>query len=92
MNSIDVQQISDSPARFDVTVQEDGDESTFEVLVTEDEFERYNHGADWHELVKATFLFLLDKESVDAILDHFQLSDVEKYFPEYPDDLPDYLD
>ena len=35
------------------------------------------------ELIAASFEFLLTKESNDAILPEFELSDISQYFPEY---------
>lgn len=37
------------------------------------------------ELVEASFRFLLDREPNTAILDEFSLTDIKRYFPEYPE-------
>ena len=39
------------------------------------------------ELVKATFEFLLDKESKEVILKKFNLSDVSGHFPNYENEI-----
>lgn len=36
------------------------------------------------DIVRASFEFLLERESVDDILKEFDLSVIETYFPEYP--------
>ena len=43
------------------------------------------------ELVTASFDFLLDRESNSSILRSFDLSVIERYFPEYPKALSRYL-
>lgn len=92
VSAIRVEQVGQTPARFKVVLPVDGDRYEYDVVVTDDEFERYSEGAELYELVKATFSFLLERESAEEILEQFQLSDVEKYFPEYPDELPNYLE
>jgi hypothetical protein len=43
------------------------------------------------ELVTASFQFLLDRESNTSILRSFDLSVIERYFPEYPKAINRYL-
>jgi hypothetical protein len=43
------------------------------------------------ELVVASFNFLLDRESNSSILRSFDLSVIERYFPEYPKAISRYL-
>ncbi|WP_235561674.1 MULTISPECIES: hypothetical protein [unclassified Methylophilus] len=43
------------------------------------------------ELVAASFNFLLDRESNTSILRSFDLSVIERYFPEYPKVISRYL-
>ncbi len=43
------------------------------------------------DLVTASFNFLLDRESNSSILRSFDLSVIERYFPEYPKALSRYL-
>jgi len=42
-------------------------------------------------LVTASFQFLLDRESNTSILRSFDLSVIERYFPEYPKAINRYL-
>jgi hypothetical protein len=43
------------------------------------------------ELVRASFMFLLDREPASAILPKFGLDMIGRYFPEYPGELGNYL-
>lgn len=44
-----------------------------------------------NELVAASFSFLLDRESNSSILRSFDLSVIERYFPEFPKTISLYL-
>lgn len=44
-----------------------------------------------NDLVAASFDFLLDRESNSSILRSFDLSVIERYFPEYPKAISRYL-
>ena len=52
------------------------------VRVSKAELERYG-GGDVHDLLRRSFEFLLDRESNTSILREFDLSTIERYFPEY---------
>lgn len=43
------------------------------------------------ELVRASFAFLLEREPAGAILGHFDLTVIPKYFPEYADTVGRYI-
>jgi len=43
------------------------------------------------ELVRASFVFLLDREPASSILPKFSLDVIGRYFPEYPAELSKYL-
>jgi hypothetical protein len=43
------------------------------------------------ELVRASFVFLLDREPANSILPKFSLDVITRYFPEYPAQLSKYL-
>ncbi|HEV8252799.1 MAG TPA: hypothetical protein VGQ66_05395, partial [Candidatus Limnocylindria bacterium] len=49
-------------------------------------------GADPAAIVRATIAFLLDREPPTSIMDRFDCSVVEGYFPEYETELPRYLE
>jgi hypothetical protein len=58
--------------------------STHTVRVREADLARFAPGAtDPEELVKASFAFLLERESPQMILPSFDLAEIGRYFPEY---------
>jgi hypothetical protein len=57
--------------------------TTHRVRVSRAERERYG-GEDVAALVKRSFEFLLAREANTSILREFDLSTIERYFPEYP--------
>jgi hypothetical protein len=68
-----------------VTLREGGlDISNHHLRVWESDLARLAPGAsDPSALVKATFRFLLERESPQMILRTFELTDIARYFPEY---------
>jgi hypothetical protein len=70
---------------YRVEVSEGGETSTHRVAVPPEELQRYGGGAEPEELLVASFRFLLEREPLSAILSRFELSTIERYFPEYPD-------
>jgi len=56
--------------------------TTHRVRVSRAERERYG-GGDVAELVRSSFEFLLAREPNTSILGEFDLSTIERYFPEY---------
>jgi len=69
-----------------VTVADhDGSSTKHDVSVRRDEFQRYaSNGDDVKMLLEASFRFLLAREPKESILRRFSLSDIERYFPEFP--------
>jgi hypothetical protein len=65
----------------EVTVN-DRESTTHRVRISRAEHERYG-GSDVAELVKRSFEFLLAREANTSILREFDLSTIERYFPEY---------
>jgi hypothetical protein len=53
------------------------------VRISAAELERYGDG-DVADLVRRSLEFLLERESNTSILKEFDLSTIERYFPEYP--------
>jgi hypothetical protein len=72
-----------------VTMREAGiDISTHHVRVWASDLKRFAPNASEPEaLVKQSFAFLLDRESPQMILRSFDLSVIERYFPEYESDI-----
>lgn len=65
-----------------------------EYLVTVDEeyWEKLtNKQYSSRELIKKSFKFLLGRESKESILRRFNLRDINRYFPEYEDEILGYI-
>lgn len=75
--------------RFRVAVTEPGSSTTHEVTVPD--AARFAAGTSPERLVEASLRFLLDREPKESILSSFDLSEIERYFPEYPARITDYL-
>lgn len=73
-----------SSDRFRVVVSDAGSSTTHIVTVRGRDVERYAEGCDARGLVEASFRFLLDRETKESILSEFDLSVIERFFPEYP--------
>ena len=71
---------------FRVTVEESGSETTHVVTVHSG-----RDGVADEALVEASFGFLLDREPKESILPRFDLAVIERYFPDYPSRIGDYL-
>jgi hypothetical protein len=77
-----------APRKFRVQVREGDRETTHQVTVPD----RLGDGPelrddDLERVVRESFRFLLERERATSILAQFSLSDVSRYFPEYPDEL-----
>ena len=70
-------------AIYDVTVEDARGTTTHAVTVWPSDVERYAPGATPEELLEASFRFLLEREPKESILRQFDLSVIERYFPEY---------
>jgi hypothetical protein len=67
---------------FKMTATVDG--HTFSVTVSRMDWKRLTDEKETpKELVRRSFLFLLEREPVGQILSTFNLIDIQKYFPEY---------
>jgi len=70
-------------SRYVVTVEEDSGSTSHEVTVWPSDVARYAPGATPEALLRASFEFLLAREPKEAIQRRFELSMIERYFPEY---------
>lgn len=86
-----MEEISEEPRELGVTIEENDSISEHVVTVSDEELTRYGEGLEVAQLIKATFEFLLERESKEDILAEFSLGEVERYFPEYPDVVADYV-
>jgi hypothetical protein len=63
----------------------EGGPSDHEVRISPAELARFDPGASTPDrLVTASFAFLLEREPASAILRSFDLSVIERFFPDYP--------
>jgi hypothetical protein len=68
----------------DVKVQEAGGQTEHTVTVKKTDYERLTEGsATPKELVAESFRFLLEREPKESILRSFDLTVINRYFPEY---------
>ena len=81
---IDVQTVDRQPPyRFRVSVKEGGGETTHDVTLAETTYQELAGGACGpDECVRLCFEFLLAREPKESILDRFEVSVIERYFPE----------
>lgn len=81
------------PWQFEVAVQDRRGETLYRVAMSKADFERLGGGkVTPEECVQAAFLFLLDHEPRESILRRFDVSVIERYFPEFARDFPRYRD
>ena len=73
-----------SGAIYNVTVEDGRGTSAHEVTVWPSDVARYAPDATPEELLDASFRFLLERESKEAILGRFELPIIKRYFPDYP--------
>jgi hypothetical protein len=79
--------------RCQVRVTEGGRTTTFDVttrdptIVLPADGETGSLEGDVERLVSETFVFLLEREPVSSILPRFDLTVVERYFPDYPTEI-----
>ncbi len=77
-----------APRVFRVEVRQGQRETTHQVTAPE----RLGDGLqlrqdDLERVVRKSFRFLLEREPATSILRQFSLSDISRYFPEYPSEL-----
>jgi hypothetical protein len=77
-----------APRVFRVEVREGQGATTHQVTVPERLGETLELGEDDLErVVLESFRFILEREPATSILRQFSLSDISRYFPEYPSEL-----
>ena len=70
----------------EVAVAHEGERSRHTVSVSESDMRRWGRGegeAAVEDLVRRSFEFLLEREPPSSILRRFDLSVIERYFPDY---------
>lgn len=71
----------------EVWVQDPKGRSHHHVTVSKEELLRYGRGRSVEELIGASFEFLLQREPPSSILPEFELSTIERYFPEFAEEV-----
>lgn len=88
---VEVEQLTEEPWQFAVTLLEDDvNLGEYHVTMSEEEYSRYGDPLEPTKLIQATFRFLLERENPEMIMERFSLSTVERYFPEYPEEIEHY--
>lgn len=83
---IDIRSVG--PGEFHVDLREAGSSTTHRVNVKSSYRDSLGiaEGQE-RKLVEESFRFLLEREPKESILGSFELSVIERYFPEYPDEI-----
>ena len=80
---------STGPREFLVTVHDGETETSHEVTVPERLIGELGVAEDDLErVVRESFEFLLEREPASSIMPEFSLEMIQRYFPEYEDELP----
>jgi len=67
--------------------------TTHNIILDDDDYFKYNlKNISREKLVKASFMFLLDREPNTSILKNFNLKIINNYFPEYSKKIGGYFD
>ena len=90
---IEVRRISEGgPLDFEVVIHEGEGETRHHVTISREMCERLTAGKHTPErCLEAAFHFLLDREPKESILQHFDVTAISRYFPEFERELPHYL-
>lgn len=89
---IDVSRTGDGePMRFRVIIRDEAGSTRHEVTMARAFHDALASGATPEAVMEAAFRFLLDREPKEAILGRFDVTDISRYFPEFPQTLATYL-
>jgi hypothetical protein len=69
--------------QYSVRVDQGSSSTTHTVRVSRQALERWGGDGSGEDLVRRSFDFLLERESKESILREFDLSVIQRYFPEY---------
>ncbi len=79
------------PLAFEVRVAGGGSESRHRVTLSVATLDALGRGVEASEFVRAAFAFLLEREPKEAILSRFDVSVIGRYFPEFEQEIGNYL-
>jgi hypothetical protein len=90
---IEIQRAAEGdPMEFAVTVREPNGETSHQVSMSQQTWQRLCGGKYPPErCIDAAFRFLLDREPKESILGRFDVTLITRYFPSFERDLPGYL-
>jgi hypothetical protein len=69
---------------YSIEVQDRGGSTRHVVEVTLAALDRFAGGTRAERLLEESFRFLLEREPKEAILRRFEISEIARYFPDYP--------
>lgn len=69
---------------YSIEVRDRAGLTRHEVEVTRAALDRFGGGTGAERLLEESFRFLLEREPKEAILRRFEISEIARYFPEYP--------
>lgn len=83
---IEVNKVSEN--EFKVRIGEGNSQTEHRVILDDDYYRKLTHGEiTREELIKKSFEFLLDRESKESIFSSFKLEVINRYFPEYEEEM-----
>jgi hypothetical protein len=82
---------SESPGNYRVVIDEGSSKSVHQVHLTSKDVAKYSPGQSPETLLRASFAFLLERESKESILPEFALPVIERYFPDFPKKIHSYF-
>ena len=85
MTEIKVRHMDEST--FHVEVKEGTSKTVHEVKASQTDIDKYGGSVSAEHLIKKSFAFLLEREPKESILSSFELSVIERYFPDYPTEI-----
>lgn len=72
---------------YSIEVRDRAGTTRHEVEVTLDALDRLAVGTGAERLLEESFRFLLEHEPKEAILPRFEISEIARYFPDYPTEI-----
>jgi hypothetical protein len=77
---------------FDVRVEENSSETQHRVTMTRSDYRKLTGGrVTPAQCIEAAFKFLLDREPKESILSRFDVTVISRYFPNFREELPKYI-
>lgn len=83
---------SGDPLEFEVVIDDGSGRTQHRVAMSRETHGRLTKaGQSPEHCVEAAFLFLLDREPKEAIMEAFDITVISRYFPEFEKELPNYM-